>query len=77
MELATSGWPRLEAALAFTGEEGGFGDAVERERRAWAIYFDALDALETGLGADDPAAATLQARALEIVAATRVAGRVE
>ena len=71
MEMAEIGARRIDEALTFTVGDG-FRAALARERAAWHLYYDALDALEAALWAGDPVALELRDRAREIVAATRV-----
>jgi hypothetical protein len=72
VELATVGPARLDGALDFTAQDGGFRETIEQERRAWSLYYDTLDALEVALEAGDAEAEALRRRAIAIVAETRV-----
>ena len=72
VEMAEIGARRIDEALTFTLSDG-FPAALARERTAWQVYYDTLDALEAALSEGDPAALDLRERAQQIVASTRVA----
>ena len=69
IELLEVGSRRLTAAMRETAE---VKEKYERERRAWHIYYDTLDALEKALKEGDDFAEGLRDRAREIVAETKV-----
>lgn len=71
-EYAIDGALRLGDTLASIEDREAFAARVAAERRAWADYYDALDALEAGLGAEDPAAQAIAARAVAIIDACRI-----
>jgi hypothetical protein len=74
VEMAEVGVARIGEALGFTSGDR-LPQIVDRERRAWALYYDALDSLEAGLRAGDPSAIEIRRRALEIIATTLVGGK--
>lgn len=71
-EYAIDGALRLGDAFASTEDREAFAARVAAERRAWADYYDALDALEAGLEAGDPSAGAIAARAVAIIDACRI-----
>ena len=71
-EVAENGAQRISDALAFTTDRHAFGAVIDRERRAWHLYYDALDALEQAIGASEADALTIRRRAQEIVRAAAV-----
>ena len=73
-EFAILGSRRIEDALWRARDREALQDAIGRERRGWDVFYDALDALESGIERGDPAALALQLRGREIVAGCRVAG---
>jgi hypothetical protein len=73
-EFALVGARRIGDALRRTRDRAALRDAIDRERRGWDLYYDALDTLEEGISASEPRALALARRGREIVAACRVAG---
>ena len=71
-EYSLVGARRIAAAIEATGDAVAVADRVRAERTAWGHYYDALDALEAGLGADDARALEIRARAARIIEACRV-----
>ena len=71
-EYSLVGARRIAAAIEATGDAVALADRVRAERTAWGHYYDALDALEAGLGADDARALEIRARAARIIEACRV-----
>jgi hypothetical protein len=64
-EYAEDGAQRLGEAMGAYGDPALVAAELERERRAWAAYYEAVDALEAGDG-------TLAARAASMLEACRV-----
>jgi hypothetical protein len=71
-EYAIDGARRLGDTFGSIDDGEAFRARVTAERAAWADYYDALDALEAGLGADDPTAQAIAARAVAIIDACRI-----
>ncbi len=71
-EYAIDGSRRVGETLAFTTDTTAFVARVRAERSAWDSYYDALDALEAGLGAREAWAQELRARTLAIIDDCRV-----
>ncbi len=71
-EYALVGARRIAEAIEATEDAVALADRVRGERTAWGHYYDALDALEAGIGADDARALEVRARAVRIVEACRV-----
>jgi len=72
-EYSLVGARRIAEAVEATGD-AALADRVRGERTAWGHFYDALDALEAGIGADDERALEVRARAVRIVEACRVRG---
>ena len=73
-EYSLVGARRIAEAIEATGDAVALADRVRAERTAWGHFYDALDALEAGIGADDERALEVRARAVRIVEACRVRG---
>ncbi len=71
-EYAIDGAHRLGDTFVSIEDGAAFTARVAAERRAWADYYDALDALEAGLVAGDPTAQALASRAVAIIDACRI-----
>ncbi len=71
-EYAIDGSVRVAEAFEAFGDGARVAARVQAERTAWAHYYDALDILEAGIGADDERALELRSRARDIVDACRI-----
>ncbi|GBE01090.1 hypothetical protein BMS3Abin08_00515 [bacterium BMS3Abin08] len=72
-ELLKTGIGRLRKISGVTGGNPGLvKDLYSREKEAWDVYYDALDAVEKALKGNDPFAVKLKKRAEEIVRGTRI-----
>jgi hypothetical protein len=71
-EYAIDGARRVEEALEVFGDTAAVEGRVRAERTAWGHYYDALDTLEAGIGAEDERAQELCARAVEIMDGCRI-----
>jgi hypothetical protein len=71
-EHSLVGARRIAEAMEATGDAMALADRVRAERTAWGHFYDALDALEAGIGTDDERALEIRARAVRIVEACRV-----
>jgi hypothetical protein len=71
-EFAGVGARRIAEAIERTQDVEALAGTLRRERRAWDLFYEALDVLEDGIRGDDPAALALQRRGREIVMACRV-----
>jgi hypothetical protein len=49
------------------GDGNGLKERYEREKKAWALYYDILDKIESALRKGDPFAIELQERANRLV----------
>lgn len=74
-EYASVAASRVGEALAAFGDAATVADRVQEERIAWGHYYDALDALEAGIEAEDGRAMDLRARAVEVIDACRIGAR--
>ena len=72
LEYAIDGARRLGDTFASIEDEEAFTARLAAERRAWADFYDALDALEAGMRADDPTAGAIASRAVAIIDACRI-----
>jgi hypothetical protein len=55
-----------------TADVSAVAARLANERAAWHAYYDAIDALEAGLAARDPAAEAVRARAVAIIDGCRI-----
>ncbi|MDH3345576.1 MAG: hypothetical protein OEL75_00155 [Kiritimatiellaceae bacterium] len=71
--LLQSGTERLNRAVQFTG--GGESELTQhlaRERKAWNLFYDTLDALETAIAKGDAFAENLKTKARDLIEKTRI-----
>ena len=71
-EYAVDGARRVGGALRAYGDPDRVSAMVAAERAAWDDYYDALDALESGIADQDEAAVRARARVVEIIDSCRV-----
>ena len=71
MELGSS---RLSAVIHdLSGKDGRtLGEKYEREKRAWDLYYDILDHLESGIKSGDAFALELREKARQLIAGTKL-----
>jgi hypothetical protein len=69
---AIDGARRVGAAFETFGDAAVVAARVAGERAGWDAYYDALDLLESGIGAADERALALRARAVEIIDGCRI-----
>ncbi len=73
-EYASAAARRVDEALEVFGNAAAVAGRVQAERTAWGHYYDALDTLEAGIGAEDERALELRARAVGVIDACRIRG---
>lgn len=71
-EYAIDGARRIGETLGSQGDAAVAVRSLADEQAAWDDYYDALDALEAGIVADEPGAAQIRDTAAEIIDACRV-----
>ncbi len=71
-QYATEGAMRVGETLAFSSDRAAVSERVAAERTAWGHYYDAIDALEAGLGAGSERARELASRAMAIIDGCRI-----
>jgi hypothetical protein len=69
---AIDGTRRIAETMRSTADVSAVAARLANERAAWHAYYDAIDALEAGLAARDPAAEAVRARAVAIIDGCRI-----
>ncbi|MBA7539651.1 hypothetical protein ES705_31931 [subsurface metagenome] len=65
--------PRLEKAIDFIrGDNSMFKQQVDKERKGWNLFYDALDAIENLKNKQDTLASSIVTRAREIIDACKI-----
>jgi hypothetical protein len=72
--LVETGTRRLRASIqeVSTGDGNGLKERYRREQKAWDLYYDILDKIESALKEEDPFALELRERAEKLVIGARV-----
>ena len=72
--LFTDGVRRLDECLRLTSEQGRCVEEIAADRQGWDDFYDALSALEAGIGTGDSWAVEARRAVQEALQATRPAG---
>jgi hypothetical protein len=72
LELLDLGSKRLSATIDIVSKERGLKEIIEREKKAWDLYYDILDKMEENLNKEDPFATELMEKAKIIVKHTMI-----